>query len=151
MIPAVQVYLDVLSARRADILHTLDGLDATALNWHPLDAETNSLYALATHALGAERKWIHEIIGGRTIERDRDAELHAQGTDTQSLRALYASAASESEEILARLTLADLDAPRAAMRYGQQSVQWCVLRVIEHYNEHLGQLALTRQLWENRK
>jgi hypothetical protein len=67
------------------------------------------------------------------------------------LRALYASAASESEEILVRLTLAELEAPRAAMRYGQQSVQWCVLRVIEHYNEHLGQMALTRQLWENRK
>ncbi len=79
MIPAVQIYLDVLRARRADILQTLDGLDAAALNWHPLDAETNSLYALATHALGAERKWIHEIVGGRTIERDRDAELRAQG------------------------------------------------------------------------
>jgi hypothetical protein len=81
MIPVVQIYLDVLRARRADILHTLDGLNPSALNWHPLDVETNSLYALAMHSLGAERKWIHEIIGGRTIERDRDAELRAQGTD----------------------------------------------------------------------
>jgi uncharacterized damage-inducible protein DinB len=150
MVPAVKTYVEVLRARRADILKTLDGLDAPALNWQPLPADANSLYALAMHSLGAERKWIHEIIGGRQIERDRDAELRAQAQDTQALRTLYDAAANTSEEILARLTLTELETNRAAMRYGEQSIRWCIVRVIEHYNEHLGQMALTRQLWEKR-
>lgn len=149
MVPAIKTYIEILRARRADLLKTLEGLNEEALNWRPLPSEANSLYALALHSLGAERKWIHEIIGGRKVERDREAELRAQAQDVKSLRAQYDTAANESEEVLARLTLTELETMRAAMRYGEQSVRWCILRVIEHYNEHLGQMLLTRQLWEN--
>ena len=152
MLPAIKTHVETLRvrARRADITKTLDGLNAEALNWRPLPSDANSLYALASHSLGAERKWIHEIIGGLKIERDREAELRAQAQDAQPLSAQYDAAANESEQILARLTLTELETMRAAMRYGEQSVRWCILRVVEHYNEHLGQMALTRQLWENR-
>lgn len=149
MVPAIKTYIEILRARRADVLKTLEGLNEEALNWRPLSNEANSLYALALHSLGAERKWIHEIIGGRKVERDREAELRAQAQDVKSLRVQYDAAANESEEVLARLTLTELETMRAAMRYGEQSVRWCILRVIEHYNEHLGQMLLTRQLWEN--
>lgn len=150
MVPAIKTYIEILRVRRADILKTLEGLNEEALNWRPLPNEANSLYALALHSLGAERQWIHEIIGGRKIERDREAELRAQARAVTALRAQYDAAANESEEVLARLTLTELETMRAAMRYGEQSVRWCILRVIEHYNEHLGQMLLTRQLWENR-
>jgi uncharacterized damage-inducible protein DinB len=150
MVPAIKTYIEILRVRRADILKTLEGLNEEALNWRPLPNEANSLYALALHSLGAERKWIHEIIGGQKIERDREAELRAQAQDAQSLHAQYDAAANASEQVLARLTLTELETMRAAMRHGEQSVRWCILRVIEHYNEHLGQMLLTRQLWENR-
>lgn len=149
MVPAVRTYLEILRARRADVLNVLNGLSEDALNWHPLSNDTNSIYALAVHCLGAERKWIHEIVGGRKIERDRDAEFRALATNPRSLRAQYDATANESEEILARLILTELETTRQAMRYGEQSVRWCILHVIEHYNEHLGQMWLTRQLWES--
>ncbi len=145
MLPEVQSYIDRLRDARAEVLKTLDGLNADALNWHPLPDETNSLYALATHLLGAERRWLHREIGQQKIERDRPAEFRARGEESAVLLPMYQSVARESEAILARLVEADLDAPRE-----KQTVRWCILHAIEQYNEHLGQMRLTRQLWENR-
>jgi uncharacterized damage-inducible protein DinB len=130
------------------MLLALEGLNADALNWHPLPEETNSLYALAFHSLGAERRWLHEIVGQRQIERDREAEFRARGDDLAALRALYDAVPRASEEILARLVESDLDAVRPEPK--PHAVRWCILHVIEHYHEHLGQMRLTRQLWENR-
>lgn len=146
MLPEVQSYIERLREARAEILKTLDGLNVDALNWHPLPDETNSLYALATHLLGAERRWLHQEIGRQKIERDRDAEFRARGEDGAALRPMYEAVARESEAVLARLVESDMGALRE-----KHSVRWCILHVIEHYNEHLGQMRLTRQLWENRQ
>jgi len=123
-------------------------LSADALNWRPLLEESNPLYVLAYHSLGAERRWIHAVVGQRHSERDRAAEFRGRGDDIPALRALYDVVTRDSEEILARLAAADLDAIRSEPR--PHSVRWCILHIIEHYNEHLGQMRLTRQLWENR-
>ncbi len=139
----------MLRERRADILKTLEGLNADALNWHPLTDDTNSTYALAVHSLGAERRWIHEVVRVRKIERDRAAEFRARGDDVSKLRTMYDAVARESEEILGQLAEAGMD-----VLHGEapnvHTFRWCILHIIEHYNEHLGQMRLTRQLWENR-
>lgn len=144
-----QEYMERLREARAEIFKTLDGLSADALNWHPLPDETNSLFALATHCLGAERRWVHQEVGQQKIERDRAAEFRARGEAGAALHAAYDAVARASEAILARLVETEMsalrgDAPNA------HAVRWCILHVIEHYNEHLGQMRLTRQLWENR-
>jgi len=149
MIPEVQTYVDVLREARAEVIKALDGLTADALNWHPLPDETNSSYALAVHLLGAERRWLHLEVGKRKIERDRDAEFRTRGDEIAPLRATYRAVASESEAILAPLEEAELSA-LSGNAPDAHSVRWCILHVIEHYNEHLGQMRLTRQLWENR-
>ena len=149
MLPEVQTYRNALREARQEILKTLDGLTPDALNWHPLPDETNSLYALAVHLLGAERRWVHHEVGQRKIERDREAEFRARGEDIAALRSLYDAVARESEEILARLVESDLGALRGAAP-DAHSVRWCILHIIEHYSEHLGQMRLTRQMWENR-
>ncbi len=148
MLPEIQNYISTLRERRADLLQTLDGLSADALNWRPLPDDANSLYALAFHSLGAERRWIHEVVGQRKIDRDREAEFRARGDDVPALRSLYDAVTRESEEILARLVEADLETVRPEPQ--PHTVRWCILHVVEHYNEHLGQMRLTRQLWENR-
>jgi uncharacterized damage-inducible protein DinB len=148
MLSEIQSYISILRERRADMLQTLEGLSADALNWRPLPEDANALYALAFHSLGAERRWIHEVVGQRKIERDRAAEFRARGDDVSALRALYDVVTDESEEILARLVASDLEAIRPEPQ--PHPVRWCILHVIEHYNEHLGQMRLTRQLWENR-
>ncbi len=150
MIPEVQTYIDRLRDRRAQVLKTIAGLDEGALDWSPLPGQANSLAVLAIHLLGAERNWLHGVVGQRKIERDRDAEFRAGAQDVSSLEPMYEAAAGTSEQILAELTGADLEAPR---RVGSNthSVRWSILHVLEHYNEHLGQMQLTRQLYENRR
>ncbi|MCI0475455.1 MAG: DUF664 domain-containing protein, partial [Anaerolineales bacterium] len=65
MLSEIAGYLASLRDARAQMLLALENLSADALNWHPLPEETNSLYALAFHSLGAERRWIHEVVGQR--------------------------------------------------------------------------------------
>ena len=148
MLSEIETYIERLRDLRAQVLKTLDGFDADGLNWRPLADESNSLFVLATHSLGAERRWLHEMVGQRKIERDRAAEFRARGDDVAALRVTYEAVARESEEILARLVQVDMDAlrgdpPKAYI------VRWCILHVVEHYCEHLGQMYLTRQLWES--
>ena len=149
MLPAVEMYERLLRHRRAEVLKILEGLNAEALNWHPLSDETNSIYALAVHSLGAERSWIHERTGGRIIERDRSAEFRAEGDDVAVLRAQYETVARETKEILERLTEPEMDVLRDDGK-GTFTFRFCILHIIDHYAEHVGQMALTRQLWENR-
>jgi uncharacterized damage-inducible protein DinB len=149
MLPETLTCVQVLREARALALKNLDGLTADALNWHPLPDETNSLYALAVHLLGAERRWLHLEVGQRKVERDREAEFRARGDELAPLRSMYDAVASESEEILALLDESAMNALRGKAP-DEHSVRWCILHVIEHYSEHLGQMRLTRQLWENR-
>lgn len=144
-----KTYLDLLNDARARVWKILQGLDHAALNWRPTPDASNSLFALATHCLGAERRWIHQEVGAQSITRDRDAEFRALAENIATLQLTYAQVALLSQEILARLTAQELDALRGDAAH-QQTVRWCILHIVEHYNEHIGQMALTRQLWENR-
>src|SRR5512141_1507111 len=149
MLSETQTYLERLQDRRTALLQTLQGMDAGGLNWRPLSEHTNSVASLATHALGSERQWIHQIVGGRQIERDRKAEFTARVEDIAPLQAQYAAVALETQNVLAALAAGDLDAERTTGQ-GPHSVRWCILHSLEHYTEHLAQMALTRQLYENR-
>ncbi len=149
MLPEVQSYVDRLRDRRNEVLKVISDLDAEALEWKPPLPDTNSLIVLAVHSLGAERNWIHAVAGQKAIERDRAAEFRARGQMAPVLPSLYDTATKESEKILSALTAEDLDAMRTH-RNRQASVRWCILHVLEHYSEHLGQMWLTRQLYANR-
>jgi uncharacterized damage-inducible protein DinB len=148
MLAEVEMYAKLLRERRSEILQLIEGLNADALNWRPLPAEANSLYALAVHSLGAERRWIHQDVGQHQIVRDREAEFRAQGDDAAELNKNYTAVAQASEEILSKLTASNLDEVRSEPK--PHTVRWSVLHTLEHYNEHLGQMRLTRQLWDNR-
>jgi uncharacterized damage-inducible protein DinB len=147
MLAETQTYIERLREMRGNALHALDGSSGAALNWKPTRRETNSPFALATHLIGSERYWIHRIVGGRTIQRDRDAEFRARGSDAQSLRAEFDAVARESETILGALSANDLDAQHET-NSGARSVRWGILHLLEHYSEHVGQMTLTRQVWE---
>jgi uncharacterized damage-inducible protein DinB len=145
----VQLYLERLRERRRRVLLVLEGLEAEALNWQPLPQGTNSVFVLAAHLLGAERAWIHQMVGQKSLQRDREAEFRAHADDPTALRSQYEATAQETERILAGLGEAEMGALRTGDR-GTHAVRWCILHVLEHYAEHGGQMELTRQLWENR-
>lgn len=147
-IAEIETYITHLRAARKQMLEAAQGLEADGLNWRPLPEATNSVYALVVHSLGAERRWIHAIVGRYSIERDREAEFRARGEDLGALHALADEVACRSEEVLARLTPTELEEWRETPQ--PYTVRACILHVLEHYYEHLGQMRLTRQLWENR-
>lgn len=144
-----KTYIERFRELRGNALKTLDGLNSGGLNFKPTRKDTNSPFILATHLLGSERYWIHQVVGKRTIERDRDAEFRARGKSADALKAAFEEVARTSDGILGALTSADFDKDRETNREGRlRTARWCVLHMIEHYSEHGGHMNLTRQLWE---
>lgn len=151
MLPEISQALANLRDLRTKIFETLNGLDAQALNWSPTTEGTNSLFVLATHCIGSEHGWMFEILGRGEQTRNRAAEFQARGGDLAALREHYALVTQETESLLAARTAEDLYTTRHREGFGEVSERWIVLHAIEHYSEHLGQMYLTRQLWEDRK
>ena len=149
----IQTYVEHLDSLRERIKETIQDLTAEDLNWSPSLTETNSAYILATHIAGSESMWVHEIIGGINVKRDRDSEFQAKGTTTNELVKRIESTAEISRKILSGLTRADLEQSRKEpfrRGGGDISVHGCLLRILEHTSEHLGHLELTKQLLKQR-
>ena len=77
MHPIFAAYWARLNELHEEILHTVDGVPAEALDWSP-GADLNSIAVLATHVAGAERFWIGERVGGQPAHRDRDSEFRVR-------------------------------------------------------------------------
>lgn len=140
--------LDKLSR---EVLDQLDGLPDEALN-RPLPLpETNSLFALATHTLGAGEFWSLAMAGARSLERDRPAEFRATGTFADLvpryerwLADLHTTLDALPDEALARQVT-----PPPQIRFSddeQVTLGDCLLHAVEHTALHLGHIQLTRQL-----
>jgi uncharacterized damage-inducible protein DinB len=146
----IENYIDMLRALRAEAVPLGEGLDAGALNWRPTATDTNSIFQLLTHIIGSEAWWLHQIVGGVDIHRDRPAEFAVGGTDIASLKVRYEAVARHSEEVLRGLSPADLSVARDTTM-GPHTVRWCIAHVIDHTARHIGHIELTCQLWHARK
>jgi diamine N-acetyltransferase len=131
-----------------DIAKALAGLPQDALDWVP-SGEMNSLAVLVAHTAGAERYWVGDVAGQQPSDRDRDAEFKVQGLDEAALRQRLAEAEACARDVLASLTLADLDAPRTVPRDGRQvTVGEALTHTLEHTGTHLGHVQIVRQMWD---
>ena len=150
MLPEVQAYLTDFEELREQVKSLLEGLGQEALDWRPIEGvdelATNSLTAMVIHLAGSETYWMKEVIGGKKIVRDRDAEFVTKGLSVSELQTTIVAAAKMTVEILSPLTEKPLEEVRK-WRDRSVSVRWCILHVIEHYAQHLGHMQLTRQLW----
>ena len=93
-----QTYLDKIDQLRRKIIAAVQDMDPKELNWTPPAADSNSPYVLATHIIGTEREWIHQIVGGREISRDREAEFLASGQDPEPLVEMLAQNGATSRD-----------------------------------------------------
>ena len=147
-------YLQMIEDLRGQVGELLAGLPAEALNWRPIEGDddhaTNSLAVLAAHIAGAEHFWITQVVGGRPVTRDRDAEFAAQATNATELRRRLDETGSTTREVLSALREMDLDGTRE-VKGRTVSVRWCILHVIDHTALHLGHMQLTYQLWMSGK
>jgi hypothetical protein len=109
----------------------------------------NSPYAILFHCLGVMRWWGGEVIAGRPVERDRDAEFRAAGPVAE-LAGRAAGARRQLAEDLA--TLSPLDPPRGAVDADDAATPLgrtqggVAIHVYEELAQHYGQMQLTRDV-----
>jgi uncharacterized damage-inducible protein DinB len=144
-------YLDLLQACHHDILQSLEGLAPEVLDWTP-GPDMNSISVLVFHLTGAERYWIGDVAAQKPTERDRDAEFRVREVGLDVLKKRVTDYLDFARTALDKMSLQDLEARRVSPRDGREfTVAWALLHALEHATLHLGQIQLTRQLWEQSK
>lgn len=150
-----QVDVDALRQTVRQILHEghdamreiVADLDGDALGWRP-GRDTNSIAVLVAHSLDAER-FLVATAADVEIERDREAQFRVEVTGPDLLLALIDQQEPEIDALLDRVTAANLTA--GISRPGRTHAgAWWLLHALEHTREHVGQAALTRQLYGQR-
>ncbi len=149
----IQGYLTEFGILKKQIRDAIQGLNDEAGNWLPLPKDTNSIYAILCHLAGSENFWVGQVIGGETIDRDREGEFLASGQLSEIIDR-WEKVGRKNEKILGNLSSSQLEESRTVTHYtggvGSHTVRWCILHLLSHYAIHLGHIQLTRQLWEQR-
>jgi uncharacterized damage-inducible protein DinB len=144
-------YVERLQNCHNDILRAVDGLTASALDWAP-GPDMNSISVLVVHLTGAERFWIGDVAAQEPSDRVRDEEFKVKGLDSDALKKRLDDTLAYARTTLEKFTLQDLDTPRRSPQTDREfTMAWALLHALEHATEHLGQIQLTRQLWEQSK
>ena len=144
-------YISLLQDCHNDILEALEGLPSAALDWTP-GPEMNSISVLVFHLTGAERYWIGDVAAQDPKERDRDAEFRVRDVGVDVLKKRLADNLEYARNTLTSFTIQDLETTRISARDGRHfTVAWALLHALEHATLHLGQIQITRQLWEQAK
>jgi uncharacterized damage-inducible protein DinB len=144
----LNAYLERLVALHSDIWRAIAGLPPEALDWIPRPG-MNSLSVQVVHLAGAERYWIGDMAGEDPSGRVREAEFQVTGLQVEALATLLTETLIHSQKVIESLTVDDLGAKRRSVRDGETYlVAWCLAHALEHTGLHLGQIQITRDLWE---
>jgi uncharacterized damage-inducible protein DinB len=132
----------------SDLGKAVDGLPDTAMDW-VAGPDMSSIAVLVVHLNGAERYWIGAVALGEPTDRVRAHEFEAKGLSVNEIKAHLTEADEYAQQALARFSLTDLEQTRQSPRNDKTfRVGWCLTHALEHSALHLGQVQLTRQLWE---
>ena len=129
-----------------DLRQTLNGLEGEALNWRPVGDESSSIYMLVSHMMGMAGGMC-ALARGEEPQRDRAAEFAAAGTKPDGLLKLIDDTQARVEQALGTMTEEMLTDTRA-FAAGESTGVGILVLMVRHLGEHLGHVALTRQLWE---
>ena len=142
---------DLLRRNRDDMRTAIEGLPADALNWRPAGDDTNSIAVLATHSLTSTRWWLSVAVDAPLPDRDRPTEFDFTAHDSGELLAFVDGLFEECLSLSDSSRTVDWSALRSQ---GDPDTDihlfaaWALLHALEHLREHVGQISLTRQLWE---
>lgn len=143
-------YLNNLDELHLDIEKALEGLTPAALDWVPQPG-MNSIGVMVYHLTGAEGYWIGDVIGGGKSDRDREAEFKVQGMDAETLRMRLTDSRAMAAVVLSGLKTSDLESRRLARHQREVTVAWALGHALKHTATHMGQIQLTRELWDKSK
>lgn len=116
--------------------------------------DANTVFAIATHAVGMGEFWVLTLVGDRPSNRNRAAEFRAVG-EGKAVIARYQQWLADSHTLLA--TLPDTAMTRVVeppfefrstggLQDGPLTVRDCLYHVIEHTATHLGHIQLSADL-----
>ena len=134
-------------------------LSADALNWKPLDSDTNSVGAIAAHMCGVVRWWVAQGLTGNEVGRQRDTEFVAQVDANGEInfwgaRRTIADVISETRSIAAdvldNLDPASLTGQSAVDTLGPRLKRWTLVHTIDELSQHIGHMEITIQLYNAR-
>ena len=118
-------------------------------NRKPVLPGSNSPYAILRHCLGVMEFWGGQVVAGRDITRDRDAEFRGHGP----VAGLAAATADAKRRLRADAATAEFAAPPRGTDHGMgpgelefTSQGHALLHVLEEVSQHLGQMELTRDV-----
>lgn len=148
MDPLVVPFVESLNRLHDDIFQAVEPLSDGAINWrHP--SLSNTIGILLRHVAGSERYWIVQVVGGREVPRNRDAEFEHEHLSKAPLVADLRRAQQDVQDVLGRLTAADLlRSVDVTSRGSTRSVprQWALLHSLAHTAYHLGQIQLFKKM-----
>jgi hypothetical protein len=128
------------------LIQALDGLGGAELNWHPSADQSNSIYAIVSHAMSAEERFILGRICGQEVAPPPTATWSAEGDSAEPLRERWSALRDRIQSSLGGLSPADLDREVEHPRLGKMS-GWSLLVLVDrHTAEHVGHVELTRDL-----
>jgi uncharacterized damage-inducible protein DinB len=152
--PLIAAGREILEQALSDMRGCIAGAPPQALNWQPTGDDTNSLAVLAMHSLHSTRSWLSVALGAPLPGRDRPSEFRATAEDVAALLATIDGIERDCVMLLDDAVAPDWAAaqqthPRPA-EDGPSHVAaaWAFLHALEHLREHVGQMLLTRQLWD---
>jgi hypothetical protein len=142
-------YLYYVDVALGGMVGIVVGLGDELANRRPEVPGVNAPYAILTHCVGVMEYWGGQVIAGRAITRDRDAEFVACG-EVAELVARVRVARERLERDLAGLdpyavprgevSARDAETPMARTQGG------AALHIYEELAQHHGQMELTRDL-----
>ena len=128
------------------LITCLEGLDSSQLNWRPPAKDSNSVYAIVSHALSAEERFILGRICGQEVDLPAGPGWAAEGDSAEPLQTRWSNLKDRIQSSLAALSDADLDREVEHPRIGKLS-GWSLLVLVDrHTAEHVGHVELTRDL-----
>ena len=143
-------YLDLLQDCHNGILQAIEGLPPEAMDWVPGE-NMNSISVLLAHTNGSVRYWIGDIAAQESSYRDRAAEFRVHGVEADVFRKRLTDNLEYARNVLDKMNLQDLESTRISGDGRELTVAWALLHALEHATSHMGQIQITRQLWEQSK
>lgn len=141
-------FVQTLQRLHDDIFGIVTPLTEQEVNWaHP--QLSNTIGILLRHTAGSERYWIVQVVGGRTVARDRDAEFGREPLAKDAVVADLRAAYEEARGVLESLQAVDLT---RTVEFGYrderrtEAASWALLHSLAHTAYHLGQIQLYKKM-----
>ncbi len=134
--------IEFLHGRHAEMMKQIEGLEDAGVNWR-FGVETTPILEIVNHALDAERGFVTTVAG---TPPQFERTPNGPGTTADAVRRIQQADA----DVASFLGAADkIDLERDVYFYRRDMPAVLALSLgVGHLNEHLGQLQLTRQLWD---